>query len=104
MAFTKVASLDNLHERRGTLVTVNGKDIALFKHGSSVFAINNVCAHQHFSMLHEGLLDRFEVTCPMHGWKYDIRTGGSTTGQGKVTCYGVKVVGDDVFIEVNSDS
>ena len=103
MAFIKVANVDQLKERCGTLVTVNGEEIALFRCGSAIFAINNVCAHQHFSMLHQGRIEHFEVTCPMHGWKYDIRTVDSTTGQGHVSRYDVKVVGDEVFIDVRAE-
>ena len=100
MAFRMVARVDDLHEQSGTLVTVDGEDIVLFKRGGGVYAINNVCAHQHFSMLHQGSVCDFEVTCPMHGWIYDMRTGDSTTGQGKVAAYAVKVVGREVFLEL----
>jgi len=98
--FVKVAKVQQIHEQRTVLVAINGKEIALFKRNGEVFAINNVCAHQHFSMLHEGDIEGFEVTCPMHGWRYDLRTGLSTTGQGKVARYNVSIVGEDVLIEV----
>lgn len=97
---SKVIAVQKLHEHRGTLVTVDGKDIALFRRRDTVCAISNVCAHQHFSMLHQGPVKEFEVTCPMHGWTYDIRTGKSTTGQGNVAVYPVKVTGNDVFVEI----
>ena len=96
--FVKVASLQQVHERRGMLVTVEGGDIALFKRHGEVYAISNICAHQHFSMLHQGELEGDEVTCPMHGWKYSLCTGIATTGQGKVATYSVKIVGEDVLI------
>ena len=102
--FVKVTSIDNIHERRGTLVTIDGEDIVIFKRNGELFAISNVCAHQHFSMLHQGEINGFEVTCPMHGWKYDMRTGKATTGQGKVERFHVRVVGKDVFAEVSDSS
>ena len=79
---------------------VNGEDIALFKRNGEYFAVNNVCAHQHFSMLHQGMLEECTITCPMHGWTYDLRTGKATTGQGRVATYNVRVQGQDVLIEV----
>src|SRR5262245_60924288 len=98
--FVKVTTVKEVRELRGTLVSIDGEDITLFKRNGEVFAINNVCAHQHFSMLHQGEIEGFEVMCPMHGWKYDIRTGMSTTGQGKVASYKVKVVGEDILVEI----
>ena len=100
MAFVRVTTVGKVHEQLGTLVNVDGEDIVLFKRNGKLFAMNNVCAHQHFSMLHKGHIDNFEVTCPMHGWTYDIRTGQSTTGQGKVATYEVKIVGEDVRIDM----
>ena len=96
--FVKIAKFDRLHESRGTLVAVKGDDVVLFKRGETVYAISNVCAHQHFSKLHDGPVAGFEVTCPMHGWSYDMRTGIATSGQGRVATYAVKVVGNDIMI------
>jgi nitrite reductase/ring-hydroxylating ferredoxin subunit len=98
--FVKATTLQQVHERRGTLVTIDGEDITIFKREGQLYAVNNICAHQHFSMLHQGEIQGYEVTCPMHGWTYDIRTGQSTTGQGRVASYNVKVVGEDVLVEV----
>ena len=92
-----------LHEQHGSLVSVDGNDIVVFKRGTTVCAMSNVCAHQHFSMLHQGPVKDFEVTCPMHGWTYDMRTGQSTTGQGRVASYPVKVQGNDVFVDVEAE-
>ncbi len=98
--FVKAATISQLHEKRGKLVTINEVDIALFLRDGKIFALNNVCAHQHFSLLHQGAIEGLTVTCPMHGWTYDLTTGKSTTGQGRVPCYNVKVVGDDVLVEI----
>ncbi|MBI1806489.1 MAG: Rieske 2Fe-2S domain-containing protein [Ignavibacteria bacterium] len=98
--FVKVASAPQIHENCGIVIHCNGLDIALFKRNGEYFAINNICAHQHFSMLHKGKLDGLTVECPMHGWIYDLQTGLSTTGQGKVARYRVRVDGDDVLVEI----
>ena len=51
-------------------------------------------------MLHDGKVDDETVMCPMHGWVYELKTGRSLSGQGKVACYPVKVAGNDVLIEI----
>ncbi len=95
----KVATLDELREEGGRLVVVDGEDVALFKRGGMIFAIQNVCAHQHFSKLHEGEVDGLTVTCPMHGWTYSLVTGKAINGDGKVRRYDVNIEGNDVYIE-----
>ena len=51
------------------------------------------------SALHEGILNGYELTCPMHGWTFDLTTGQPTAGGGKLKRYVVKVVGNDVLME-----
>ncbi len=95
----RIAGVSDIHEQHGTLVNLDGEDIVIFKVNGEYFALNNVCAHQHFSMLHQGMLEDCTVSCPMHGWTYDLRTGRATTGQGSVAAYNVKIDNKDIFIE-----
>lgn len=102
-AFVKVAELGDLREDRGTLVRVGEIDLALFLRKGELFAITNVCAHQHFSVLHQGLLEGCTVTCPMHGWRYDLRTGKATTGDGRVAVHKIMLQGTDVLVEAPTE-
>lgn len=97
--FVKVARLDELHEDRGKLVVVDGEDVALFKRNDAVYALHNVCSHQHFSKLHDGIIEGLRVTCPMHGWTYDMTTGKAVSGSGRVRTYTVIVKDDHVYVE-----
>ena len=46
--------------------------------------------------LGEGTLDGTTVTCPWHGWEYDVTTGANLDDENvKVGCYPVKLEGDD---------
>ena len=98
--FIRVAGLDQLRERRGVSVLVDGREIALFLLNGDVFAVRNSCAHQHFSVLHQGTIDGYRVSCPMHGWTYDVRSGKATSGEGNIPTYPVRIQGNDVYIEV----
>ena len=98
--WVRVASVDDLHEERGLRVSVDGEEVALFKRQGIIYALHNVCAHQHFSLLHEGETEGLFVSCPMHGWKYDIATGEAIRGSGKLRVYEVKIQGDEVLLKV----
>jgi nitrite reductase (NADH) small subunit len=97
--FVKVARSSDLRNRGSKLVHVEGEEIALWRAGGKIYAINNVCPHQHFSMLHQGTLDDLHVTCPMHGWTFSLENGNPRFGNGRAKTYQVKVVGEDVFVE-----
>lgn len=98
--FIKVARVKEIHEQRGKLVVVNGEDVALFKRDGTIFALHNVCSHQHFSKLHDGEIQGLTIRCPMHGWTYDMVTGKAINGSGRVRTYNVKIEGEDVCLEI----
>jgi nitrite reductase (NADH) small subunit len=98
--FVKVAAAVEIPRTGGKLVHVRGLDIALFRWGGEFLALNNVCAHQHFSMLHQGPVEACAVTCPMHGWVYDLRTGLAKGGEGRVATYAVRVEGEQLLLEL----
>ena len=97
--FVKAARVTEVRERVGKHIRIGDEEIALFKIDGAFYAVDNVCAHQHISALHQGELDGLRVTCPMHGWTYSLETGKSETGNGRVRKYKVKVEGGFVWIE-----
>jgi NAD(P)H-dependent nitrite reductase small subunit len=101
--FVRVARLSDLGERRGRKVRIGDDDVALWRVNGQVYAIGNVCAHQHFSALHDGILSGLTVTCPMHGWTYSLQTGKATSGSGAVRTYRVIIEGDVVYVEQPAD-
>jgi nitrite reductase (NADH) small subunit len=48
--------------------------VALFNVDGEFFALDGVCPHQG-GPLGKGVLSGCIVTCPWHGWQFDVRTG-----------------------------
>jgi nitrite reductase (NADH) small subunit len=95
----KVASRAEIPEGTGKTVDFEGKKIALFNVSGKFYAIANECKHRG-GPLGEGTLDGSVVTCPWHGWEYDVATGTNLDDENvKVGCYAVKLDGDDIMIE-----
>lgn len=100
MPKVKVANTKEIQEGRSKLVTTNGKEIVLFKVNNQFFAMDNTCLHVGGSLA-EGEIENNQVTCPLHGWQYDIKSGQNTMpGMGKLNSYKVEVQGEEIFIEV----
>ena len=102
-AFVKVEKVPAGPEGRSKRVKVGDQEIALWHVQGKFYAIDNVCAHQHFAMLHQGILEGLTVACPMHGWTFSLETGRATIGNGKLKTYAVKVVGDFVWVECGEE-
>ena len=99
--FIEVASTSDLKPGENKVVNVNGTDVALFNVDGEFFAISNTCLHRG-GPLGEGFLDNDVVTCPWHGWRYNVRTGANVVMPSqKVDSYQVKVEGNDVFVAVD---
>jgi nitrite reductase/ring-hydroxylating ferredoxin subunit len=96
--FTKIGSLGDFKDRRPRDVAVNGLNVVVVHVDGDVFAFENSCPHQHFSLLHQGSIEGCTITCPMHGWTFDMKSGSSTNGNGRLRKVQVKCVDDSVWI------
>lgn len=56
------------------VVSPDGEMIALFNVDGKIFALNNACPHEE-GPLGEGELEGVIVTCPWHGWQFDVTSG-----------------------------
>ena len=98
--FTKIAKVSELPKGTGKTVDVDGKTIALFNCDGKFYALDNACQH-HGGPLAEGMIAGTSVTCPWHGWQYDIPSGQCATDPSvKNQRFEVKVEGDDILIAV----
>ena len=99
-----VAKFSSLPAKRGMRVVVEGESLVLWKVGGGVVAAENLCPHQHLDTLHLGPVEHGEVTCPMHGWSFDLDTGMAITGSGRLKPYPVRVEKDRVLVELHDGS
>lgn len=74
MSYQPVARIEEIPERRGLCVQVAGIDVGVFVVEGAVYAIENRCPHAG-DPLSEGTLEGRIVTCPAHGWQFDVSTG-----------------------------
>ena len=72
--FVIVGVVSEFTPGQGRMVVVNGRHVALFRLGDEFFALDNMCLHRG-GPLCEGPIANNVVTCPWHGWSYQIKTG-----------------------------
>jgi nitrite reductase/ring-hydroxylating ferredoxin subunit len=73
-AFVRVARVADVPPGTGAVVDINGRKLALFNVDGSFYALDNTCLHRG-GPVGEGDLDGTIVTCPWHGFQYDVTTG-----------------------------
>ncbi|MGH9434744.1 MAG: Rieske (2Fe-2S) protein [Terriglobia bacterium] len=96
----KVAELSDLAPGSCIAVDAAGKGVALFNVEGTIYALDNTCLHRG-GPLGEGDLEGRVVTCPWHGWQYDVRTGEKCgDASKKVVSYEVKLDGNQIFVAV----
>ena len=99
MPFQHVADLRQLPPDEGTVVALGDLRVALFVLDGEVVALDNVCPHAG-GPLGLGDVEAGVVTCPLHGWQFDIRTGACLTVRGEaVPRYAVRVEGTAVHVD-----
>jgi nitrite reductase (NADH) small subunit/3-phenylpropionate/trans-cinnamate dioxygenase ferredoxin subunit len=72
--FLPAAEVSSLPPGQGRTVNVQGREFALFNVDGQFHAIDNECPHAG-GPLGAGDLDGQTVTCPLHGWQFDVTTG-----------------------------
>jgi len=98
--FVKLATLAELTPGVGKEVEHGGRVYALFNVGGVVSAVDGLCPHQG-GPIADGEVEGTCVTCPWHGWAFDVRTGATTVNKRmKIDVFEVKVEGGDVLVAV----
>lgn len=99
--FVKVAKAADVPAGQVKIYQVNGRQIALCHVDGEFYAIDDVCTHD-AGPLGEGELDGYEIECPRHGARFDVKTGRALTLPAvmPVRAYPVRVEGDDVEVQV----
>ena len=96
--FVRVAGTADVKPGHGIVAEVNGKSLAVFNVDGQFHVIDNTCLHRG-GPLGEGELESNVVTCPWHGWQFNVITGGCVNNpSAQVETYQVKVEGADVKV------
>jgi nitrite reductase/ring-hydroxylating ferredoxin subunit len=98
--FVKVAETKDIQASQMRAVEVNGEKVCIANVEGRYYAIGNVCTHMG-GPLAEGKIEGFEVQCPWHGTKFDIRTGNVVRppAMRSEPTYEVKVEDNNILIK-----
>ena len=99
--YIKVAKLNAVVEGQAKVFEAGDERVVLCKVNGEVCAIADICTHDG-GPLGEGDLEGYEIICPRHGARFDVRTGAVLAFPAimPVASYPVKIDGDDVYVQI----
>lgn len=88
-------------KRSGALaVTVGGTALALFEVDGRIVATQGLCPHAG-GPLHKGSICAGKLSCPWHGWTYDLVSGAcEESDEVSLARHDVRIEGDDIYVAV----
>ncbi len=91
---------------QGKTFTINGQHVAVFNIDGELFAFEDECPHVGGS-LGSGKLEGKLVTCPNHGWQFDVTDGKCVTVDrcddgALVETYPVRIENDEIILSLPS--
>ena len=100
--FEKATTVAELPSGAMKQVTVGGQEVMLANVNGTFYALSNKCTHMG-GPLAKGSLDGFVVQCPLHGSRFDVRTGAviRPPARSPERAFPVKIEGEDVLVKVD---
>ena len=98
--FVRVAETKDIQTSQMKEVQIDGQDVCIANVDGKYYAIGNVCTHEG-GPLADGVLEGYEVECPWHQSKFDVRTGevrGPPASESEPT-YEIKVDGNSILVK-----
>lgn len=98
--WVRVADVEEIPVGGGKEYAARGRVIALYNVEGTFHALDGVCPHAG-GPLGAGVLVGNVVTCPWHGWQFDVTSGRHCLNANlQHQAFPVKVVGNDVLVEL----
>jgi 3-phenylpropionate/trans-cinnamate dioxygenase ferredoxin component len=72
--FYPICNIDDLPAGERLLIDLDNKPVVIFNLAGKYYAMDDVCTHDD-GPLGEGEVEGYEIICPRHGARFDIRTG-----------------------------
>ena len=101
MAFVKVGTRSDVPPGTARVYAVRHREIAVCNVEGELYAIDDVCTHDG-APLDQGEVIGFEIECPRHGARFDVRSGDVTEAPAvlPVDTFPVRLTGDDIEVDV----
>ncbi len=101
MTWHQACSAADVPADAGHEVLVAGRIVAIFRSDDGFLAVDGMCAHQG-GPIAQGAVSGKCVTCPWHGWQYDLSDGTNLLTKKKMLdCFPCEQRGDTIWLDIS---
>jgi nitrite reductase/ring-hydroxylating ferredoxin subunit len=95
----KVVKVGDIADGEIVGTEVGDTNVALYNLDGTFYATDNICTHA-FALLSDGWVSGDVVECPLHGGRFEIKSGKALGDpvECDIATFPVRVVGDDVEV------
>ena len=101
MTWHRLATLSDIPDDAALETGVDKLPLALYRVDGAVYCTANLCTHAE-AFLSDGYLEGYEIECPLHGARFDIRNGRvlCQPASADIATYVIKIEDGEVFVDV----
>jgi 3-phenylpropionate/trans-cinnamate dioxygenase ferredoxin component len=102
--FYRVCKTFDIPDPGKEVFEIEGRFIVLIHMDGQFYALDDACTHDG-GPLGAGFLEGFQIICPRHGARFDVRTGLALTMPAvhATPAHEVKVDGNDVYVKIKEE-
>jgi 3-phenylpropionate/trans-cinnamate dioxygenase ferredoxin subunit len=99
--FIEIAPVSDLPVNERLFLEVGELPVVVYNLNGEFYATGDVCSHDH-GPIGEGKIESYEVICPRHGARFDIRSGKVTRfpAARDIPSYPVKIENGKIFLGI----
>lgn len=99
--FIKIAEVSEIPENSRIFLEISGIPVVVVNLSGNIHVFGDVCTHDN-GPLGDGDLDGYEIKCPRHGARFDIRTGKAIQGPAfhDIPVFPVRIENDSIFLGI----
>ena len=99
-SYLRICKSDEVFQKKGKNIYFDEDvQVALFREGSKIYAVSNICPHQYAAVICDGLIEEGTVTCPLHGWIYSLDSGKALGSNALLKTYSIFELDGFVMLE-----
>jgi len=101
--WTTVCAISDCPEGEAREFAVSGRIVAIFHVEGQFYSMDGICPHQG-GPLGKGTLNGCVLTCPWHGWQYNVTNGQHETNKSiQHSCFETRVADNQVQVRLTDD-
>ncbi|MFM8436841.1 MAG: Rieske (2Fe-2S) protein, partial [Candidatus Kapaibacterium sp.] len=105
VVYSRACSVSDIPALGGFCATLSdGTQVAVFRTNGTFRAVSQACPHQRYRVMSRCHVHDHRISCPMHGWTFDLCSGEESRKRGRIPVFEVLVVEASIYVAHDPDA